>query len=70
MMRCCCRCARGQVIAVTVKLQVTQAAKNGRDPQQSHASDNQQTDVGSILLHRIIIPLRPPLGTFKSFLNW
>ncbi len=43
-------CAR-HVLAVRKKLQVGKPSENQRGPQQSHASDQQQTDVDSILSH-------------------
>ena len=46
-----------------------QAAKNGRGPQQSHASDDQQTDVGSIWLHRNNYPATPSSGTSEAGLR-
>jgi hypothetical protein len=50
---------------MTVKLQVPQAAKNGGGPQQSHASDDQQTDVGSSWLHINNYAATPSLGTLN-----
>src|SRR5579862_9605182 len=41
----------GEVFAMPDQLQVTQASKNRRHPQQGHAGDDQQTDVEFLCLH-------------------
>src|SRR6266851_4627191 len=52
-----------KLLAVRKKLQVGKPPEYRRGPQQSHASDHQQTDVDSILSHDAFRSASAPVGS-------